>query len=107
MFHCLNLIKTNTDHFVTYIGIINHECVSLIFVCDPSLLTFADSHMRILAQIEQNPDITQQQVPVECQRFIIIKHNSFLIQRLAMRKTVNTIEKSQQTSVSKSKTLSR
>ena len=57
----------------------------------------AEVWTRILSKIEQNPDITLQQVAVECQRLVNLKHDSHMIQQsvLATILAVNTVQKQQ------------
>ena len=41
----------------------------------------AEIRTRILSKIEQNPDITLQQVPMECQRLVYLKQDSHMVQQ--------------------------
>ena len=49
--------------------------------CLPPITKDADIRTRILSKIEQNPDVTLQQVAVECQRLVNLKHDSTMVQQ--------------------------
>ena len=52
----------------------------------------ADICTQILSKIEQNTDVTLQQVAVECQCLINLKHDSTMVQQ-STASTVNTVQK--------------
>ena len=69
-FNCLNITKCDTQDFTT---------------SNANGLKFPASQMnnyvctRILSKIEQNPDITQQQVTEECRWLVNLKHDSDMV----------------------------
>ena len=69
----------------------------LIFVCGLGSAGDTEVRTRILSKIEQNPNITPQQVTVECQRLVNFKHDSHIVQQSVPATTpaVNAVQKQQ------------
>ena len=93
-FQCLQIVKRESDDFVTYAGLVNRECDRfqlgsltadqfrcLIFLCGLKSPNDADLRMRLLALIDQDPTIKLQQIVDECERLRNLKHDSALIQQ--------------------------
>ena len=104
-FNCLNITKSDSTDFSRYAGIVNRECDQfkitsitdaqfkcLIFVCRLRSAEDADIRTRILSKIEQNPDVTLQQVAVEYQRLVNLKYDSTMVQQ-STASVVNTVQK--------------
>ena len=92
-FNCFNITKCDTEDFRTYSGLVNKQCERfkistitdeqfkcLIFACRLRSASNRDVHTRILSKIEQNPDITLQQVTEECRRLVNLKQDSDMVQ---------------------------
>ena len=109
-YNCFNIMKCNTEDFTIYSGFVNKQCKrfkistisdeqfkSLIFACGLRSTSDRDVRTRILSKIEQNSDITLQQVTEECQRLVNLKHDSDMVQQLvpATTSTINTIQRQQ------------
>ncbi|CAH8606257.1 unnamed protein product [Schistosoma rodhaini] len=106
-YRCLQLVKKVQDDYVTYASIVNRECERfrlqemssdqfkcLIFVCGLQSPVDADIRARILARIEQDPNISLQSVSEECQRMINLKHDTKLVERNSEHVGVNALRKS-------------
>ena len=92
-FNWLNITKCDTEDFMTYSGFINKQCKwfkistitdkqfkCLIFACRLRSASDRDVCIRILSKIEQNPDITLQQVTEQCRWLVNLKHDSDMVQ---------------------------
>ena len=93
-----------------YAGTVNKECkrFKISFITDAQFkcLLFvwglrsagnAEVQTRILSKIEQNLNITQQQVVVSCQRYVNLKNDSHIVLQSisATTSTVNAVQKQQ------------
>ena len=78
-FNCPSITKCDAEDFTTYTGFVNkqyerfkistitdEQLKCLIFACGLRSASDRDVHTRILSKIEQNPNITLQQVTEEC-----------------------------------------
>ena len=92
-FKCFNMIKEESDDFVTYAGKVNQECERfllpkvtidafkcLIFVKGLTDTQDKDVRSRILSKMEQDPDITLQKITEEAQRIMNLKHDNTKIE---------------------------
>ncbi|CAH8589626.1 unnamed protein product [Dicrocoelium dendriticum] len=92
-YNCLKLVKRDAVDFVTHAGIVNRECErfklgmmtpdqfkSLIFVCSLQSHADADIRTRILHKLEQEPQLTLQEITAECQRLINLKQDTKMIE---------------------------
>ncbi|CAH8609833.1 unnamed protein product [Dicrocoelium dendriticum] len=92
-YNCLKLVKRDVHDFVTHAGIVNRECErfklgtmtadqfkSLIFVCSLQSHADADIRTRILHKLEQEPQLTLQDITTECQRLINLKHDTKMVE---------------------------
>ena len=109
-FNCLNITKCDTVNFTICAGTVNKERESfkilsimdtqfkcLLFVDGLRSAGDAEVWTRILSKLEKNPDITLQQVAVECQWFMNLKHDLHMVQQSvpATIPAVNTVQKQQ------------
>ena len=76
---------------------ITNAQLKCLFVCGLRSTGDAEIWTRILSKIELNPNITQQQIAVECQQLVNLKHDSQIVQQLVLATTpaINTIQKQQ------------
>ena len=92
-YHCFKLVKEESDDYLTYAGIVNRECEKskvgsmtenqfkcLIFVAGLHSPDDADVRTRVLSRIDQNPDITLQELTNECQRLVNLKHDTRMVE---------------------------
>ena len=106
-FNCLDITKCDTVDFTTFAYTVNKECERfkfssitdeqfkyLIFVCRLRSASYRDVHTRILSRIEQNQDMTLQQVTEECRGLVNLKHDSDMVQQSVATTTskTNTIQ---------------
>ena len=109
-FNCLNIAKCDIIVFATYTGTVDKECERfkilsftdaqfkcLIFVCGLRSAGDAEVRTRILSKIEQNQNITLEQVTLECQRLVNLKLDSHMVQQSLSATTaaVNSVKKQQ------------
>lgn len=66
----------------------------LIFVCGLQSEVDADIRTRILARIEQDPNISLQLVSEECQRIVNLKNDTNVVERNSRHVEVNALWKS-------------
>ena len=91
-FNCLNITKYDTEDFTTYSGFVNKQCERfkistitneqfkcLIFACGLRSASDRGVRTRILSKIEQNPDITLQQITEVCRRLVNLNHDSDMV----------------------------
>ncbi|CAH8637620.1 unnamed protein product [Dicrocoelium dendriticum] len=95
-YKCLTITKKEDEDWVDYSSRVNRECERsqlhkmtsdqikcLIYVCGLQASKVADIRTRILNKIEQNPDVTLQQVTGECQRMTNLKHDTAMTQQVS------------------------
>ena len=93
-FKCLQVYKKDTEDFVTYGGLVNRECERfclgsltedqfrcLVFICGLRAAKYEDVRTRLLAKIDQEPDMKLQDMIDECERIANLKHDSAMIQQ--------------------------
>lgn len=95
-YKCLTMTKKDHEDWVSYSSRVNRErersmwhkmtgnqYKCLIYVCGLQAAKDAEIRTRILSRMEQDPDITLQQVTGECRRITNLKHDALMIQQLA------------------------
>ncbi|CAH8598040.1 unnamed protein product [Schistosoma haematobium] len=93
-YKCFQITKSPEDDYLTYAGKVNRECERfkineitadqfkcLIFICGLKNEEDADVRTRMLARIEQEPNMTLQMVTTECQRLLNLKHDTVMVQQ--------------------------
>ncbi|XP_053663457.1 uncharacterized protein K02A2.6-like [Anopheles marshallii] len=91
-FRCLKLTKLRTEDFVTFACRVNRGTVDfelgklteeqfkcLVFVCGIKEEEDADFRTRLLRRIEEQQDVTLDQLSAECQRMTNLRHDSDMI----------------------------
>ena len=86
---CMNLTLNEEDDFITFASIVNKHCddfklselsannfKSLIFVQGLISAKDAEIRRRVLNKLENEPNITLQQIAEDCQRFISVRQDS-------------------------------
>lgn len=97
-YNCLKLVRRDAHDFVTLAGVVNRECErfklgtmtadqfkSLIFVCSLQSHADADIRTRILHSLEQEPQLTLQDITTGCQRLINLKHDTKWLKLLIIK----------------------
>ncbi|CAH8529728.1 unnamed protein product [Dicrocoelium dendriticum] len=103
-YKCLTMTKRDDEDWVTYSSRVNRECERslfhkmtadqykcLIYVCGLQATKDADARTRVLSRIEQNPEITLQEVTNECQRLMNLKHDAAMIQQSSIQSSQDII----------------
>ncbi|CAH8540722.1 unnamed protein product, partial [Schistosoma mattheei] len=93
-YKCFQITKSPEDDYLTYAGKVNRQCERfkineitadqfkcLIFICGLKNEEDADVRTRMLARIEQEPNMTLQMVTTECQRLLNLKHDTAMVQQ--------------------------
>ena len=92
-FKCLQLHKKSSEDHLTFACRLNKACVDfelskmgeeqlkcLLFVCGLKDESDKDMRTRMLARIEDKPDVTLQQLSAECHRIVNLKRDSAMIE---------------------------
>ena len=93
-YQCLQLTKNAGDDYVTYASIVNRECEKfdyksltadqfkcLIFVCGLQSSSDAEIRTRLLSKLEQDPQMTLQNITNECQILLNLKHDTSMLEK--------------------------
>uniref|UniRef100_A0A8D8CLC5 Uncharacterized protein K02A2.6 n=3 Tax=Culex pipiens TaxID=7175 RepID=A0A8D8CLC5_CULPI len=102
-YRCLQITKQPTEDHVSYACRVNKFCVefdlkklsedefkSLIYVLGLKSESDAEIRTRLLTKIEEQPEVTLQQVSEECQRLLNLKHDTAMIESHSME--VNKVQ---------------
>ena len=86
---CMNLTRNEEDDFITYASIVNKHCddfklaelsadnfKNLVFTQGLISAKDAEIRRRVLNKLENEPNLTLQQIAEDCQRFISVKQDS-------------------------------
>ena len=92
-YRCLKLTMNENDDFLTHVGLVNRECErfklksltddqfkSLILICSLQSPRLADIRTRLLNRLEQEPQITLNDMAEEYQRLMNLKHDTTMVQ---------------------------
>lgn len=92
-YRCLQMSKNPVEDFVSYTCRVNKSCVEfelgklnenqfkcLMFVCGLKSESDAEIRTRLLSRIEENDDVTLEQLSEECQRIISLKQDAAMIE---------------------------
>ncbi|CAI2724010.1 unnamed protein product [Schistosoma spindalis] len=116
-YRCFQISKSPDDDYLTYAGKVNRECElfkineitadqfkCLIFICGLKNAEDADVRTRMLARIEQEPNMTLQMVTTECQRLVNLKHDTAMVQQKAKPSDFGSINALRSSKLSKQNT---
>merc|ERR1711867_352444 len=94
---CMNLTRNEEDDFITYASIVNKHCddfklaelsadnfKSLVFTQGLISAKDVEIRRRVLNKLENEPNLTLQQIAEDCQRFISVKQDSKNIEESAV-----------------------
>uniref|UniRef100_A0A1Q3EU21 RNA-directed DNA polymerase n=1 Tax=Culex tarsalis TaxID=7177 RepID=A0A1Q3EU21_CULTA len=92
-YRCLQISKQPTEDHVSYACRVNKLCVEfdlgklthdefkcLVYVCGLKSGSDAEIRTRLLSKIEENADVTLQQLSDECQRLLNLQHDNAMIE---------------------------
>ncbi|CAH8614326.1 unnamed protein product [Dicrocoelium dendriticum] len=107
-YQCLKIVKQESDDFGALADMINRECERfklrsltddqfkcLIFVSALQSPSDTEIRTRLLAKLEQDPDLTLKALVSECKRLLTLKHDTAMVERsgLASPDTVQLVKK--------------
>lgn len=108
-YRCLQLTKLATEDYKTFSCRVNKLCVEfelskltedqfkcLVFVCGLKQESDSEVRTRLLSRIEENSNVTLEQISDECQRLLNLKHDTAMIESTQSSSTVNTVRRNQQ-----------
>ncbi|XP_058817025.1 uncharacterized protein K02A2.6-like [Topomyia yanbarensis] len=105
-YRCLQIAKNPTEDHVAFACRVNKTCVEfelgklteeqskcLVYVCGLKSENDVQIRTRLLTKIEDNNDVTLEQLSEECQRLYNLKHDSAMIESAAPYNQVQAIQK--------------
>lgn len=110
-YRCLQVTKQATEDYKSYACRVNKLCVDfelgrlsehqfkcLVFVCGLKAEKDAEIRTRLLSRIEENAEVTLEQISDECQRILNIKHDTAMIESAASSSSaaVHAVKRNQQ-----------
>ncbi|CAH8624674.1 unnamed protein product [Dicrocoelium dendriticum] len=116
-YQCLKIVKRDTDDYGALADMVNRECERfklrcltddqfkcLIFVSALQSPRDAEIRTRLLANLDQDPDLTLKSLVGECKRLITLKHDTAMIEqsRPTIADTVHAVQKARKSGSNKS-----
>ncbi|XP_062700352.1 uncharacterized protein K02A2.6-like [Aedes albopictus] len=105
-YRCLQIAKNPTEDHVAFACRVNKACVEfelgklteeqfkcLVYVCGLKSENDVEIRTRLLTKIEDNNDVTLEQLSEECQRLFNLKHDSAMIESQAPYSEVQAVRK--------------
>ncbi|CAH8612293.1 unnamed protein product [Dicrocoelium dendriticum] len=107
-YQCLKIVKRDTDDYGALADMVNRECERfklrcltddqfkcLIFVSALQSPRDAEIRTRLLAKLDQDPDLTLKSLVGECKRLITLKHDTAMIEQSCptIADTVHAVQK--------------